>query len=315
MDVPAPRPLVDARRRLAAALRDRVAGPDAERRAHAIWLAPGERRFAPTDPICRVHGHPGMYAAGIRALLLQSLHPLAMAGVGEHSGYRGDPWGRLQRTSEFIAMTTYGPVDSAQRVIDRINRVHRTVRGTATDGRRYAATDPHLLRWVHVAEIDSFLVAHQHYARTPLSPAEADRYVDQAAWAAEELGVLDPPRTARGLAESLAAYRPELEASEGALDVARFLLAEPPLPWAARPGFWMLAAGAVQMLPGYARDLLGLRLPEPLRGLERPALAALDPLGRLGTAAVGWALSSPDDPRNSPQSSAVVDRTARAPHS
>ncbi|HLS46684.1 MAG TPA: oxygenase MpaB family protein, partial [Ornithinicoccus sp.] len=133
------------RRRLSAALRSRVAGPDADARAAAIWLAPGERRFAPTAPICRVHNHAGMYAGGLRALLLQSLHPLAMAGVGEHSGYRGDPWGRLQRTSEFIAMTTCGPIDGAQRVVDRINKVHGTVSGTAPDGRPYDARDPHLL--------------------------------------------------------------------------------------------------------------------------------------------------------------------------
>ena len=181
-------PIPTVRHRLAEALRDRVAGPDAERRAHAIWLAPGQRRFAPDDPICRVQGHAGMYAGGIRALLLQSLHPLAMAGVGEHSGYRGDPWGRLQRTSEFIAMTTFGPIESAQRVLDRINRVHRTVVGTSADGRPYSATDPHLLKWVHVAEIDSFLVAHQRYSRTPLTPPEADTYIEQAAWAAGRLG-------------------------------------------------------------------------------------------------------------------------------
>ncbi|WP_151525178.1 oxygenase MpaB family protein [Serinicoccus kebangsaanensis] len=310
--MPATRLTQRARVRLSTALRDRVAGPEAEARARAIWLAPGERRFAPGDPICRVHGHAGMYAGGIRALLLQSLHPLAMAGVGEHSGYRGDPWGRLQRTSEFIAMTTYGPKESAQRVIDRINRVHRTVRGTARDGRPYSATDPHLLRWVHVAEIDSFLVAHQHYARTPLTPAEADGYVAQASWAADQLGVVDPPRSVADLEAALTAYRPELEASEGARDVARFLLAEPPLPWAARPGFWLLAAGAVRLLPGYARELLGLQLPGRAQALDRPALAALDPLGRLGTAAVGWALSSPEDPRNHPDSSAVrtMDRGA-----
>ncbi|GAA4874478.1 oxygenase MpaB family protein [Serinicoccus chungangensis] len=298
-----------ARRRLSLALRERVAGPDAARRAEAVWLAPGPRRHAPHDPICRVHGHAGMYAGGIRALLLQSLHPLAMAGVGQHSGYRGDPWGRLQRTSEFIAMTTYGPVDSARRVLDRVNRVHRTVVGTADDGRPYAATDSHLLRWVHVAEIDSFLRAHQHYARTPLTAAEADTYVAQTSWAAGQLGVLDPPRTVEELGKALTAYRPELEASEGARDVARFLLAEPPLPRAARPGFWLLAAGAVTLLPGYARDLLDLHLPGPARPLEPAALALLDPLGRLGTAAVGWALSDPRDPRNAPTSSAVVDRT------
>lgn len=299
-------PIPAARHRLAQALRDRVAGPDAERRAHAIWLAPGERRFAPDDPICRVQGHAGMYAGGIRALLLQSLHPLAMAGVGEHSGYRGDPWGRLQRTSEFLAMTTFGPIESAEKVLDQINRVHTTVKGTDRQGRPYDATDPHLLRWVHVAEIDSFLVAHQRYSRTPLTPQEADRYVAQAAWAAGRLGIPDPPLTVGELESQLAAYRPELEATEGARDVARFLLAEPPLPWAARPGFWMLAAGAVEMLPPYAREMLDLHLPGPLRRLDTVALRGVaGPLGRLGTGAVAWALSDPRDPRNSPESSQV----------
>ncbi|WP_238348224.1 oxygenase MpaB family protein [Ornithinimicrobium pratense] len=298
-------PIRTARRRLAEALRDRVAGPDAERRAHAIWVAPGERRFAPDDPICRVQGHAGMYAGGIRALLLQSLHPLAMAGIGEHSGFRGDPWGRLQRTSEFIAMTTFGPVETAEKILDRINKVHTTVVGTAHDGRPYDATDPHLLRWVHVAEIDSFLLAHQRYSRTPLTPPEADRYVEQAAWAAGRLGIPDPPLTVAELESQLASYRPELEATPGALDVARFLLLEPPLPVAARPGFWLLAAGAVEMLPGYARELLNLRLPGPLRATDKVALRVLArPLGRVGTAAVSWAMSDPQEPRNRPDNSA-----------
>ena len=292
-------PISVARRALAESLRRRVAGPEAERRAHAIWLSPGERLFSPDDPICRVQGHAGMYAGGIRALLLQSLHPLAMAGVGEHSGYRDDPWGRLQRTSEFIAMTTFGPAESAERMLDKINRIHETVSGVDRQGRPYSATDPHLLRWVHVAEIDSFLVAHQRYSRTPLTAAEADRYVDQAAYVASRLGVVDPPRTVQALEDSLAAYRPELETTPGALDVVRFLLHDPPLPLAARPGFWMLAAGAVEMLPDYAREMLGLRYPAPLlRGVAAP-------LGRVGTATVAWALTDPDEPRNRPGSSAV----------
>ncbi len=297
-------PVSAVRRRLSLALRDRVAGPDAERRAHAIWLAPGERRFAPDDPICRVQGHAGMYAGGIRALLLQSLHPLAMAGVGEHSGYRDDPWGRLQRTSEFIAMTTFGPVASAEKLIDRINRVHETVSGTDRRGRPYSATDPHLLRWVHVAEIDSFLTAHQRYAGSPLTPAEADTYVDQAAYVAGRLGVVDPPRTVAELRSQLTAYRPELETTPGSLDVVRFLLHEPPLPVAARPGFWLLAAGAVEMLPDYAREMLGLRLPGRLGVLDPVALRLVaGPLGRVGTGAVAWALGDPSEPRNRADSS------------
>ncbi len=291
------------RRRLSSALRARVAGPDAEARAVAIWHAPGPRRFAPSDPICRVHNHAAMYPGGIRALLLQSLHPLAMAGVGEHSGYRGDPWGRLQRTSEFIAMTTFGPMAEAQRMVEHINRVHGTVSGTAPDGRGYDARDPHLLTWVHLAEIDSFLTAYQRYARTPLTAAEADTYVAQTGWAAAELGVPDPPQTVAALQRGLSAYRPELAVTAGARDAATFLLREPPLPWAARPGYWMLAAAAVSLLPAHARDLLGLRVAGRLDPLADRLV--LRPAGWLGTAAVGWALSEPSDPRNAPQSSAV----------
>jgi uncharacterized protein (DUF2236 family) len=105
-----------------------------------------------------------MFPGGIRALLLQSLHPLAMAGVAGHSGFKGDPWGRLQRTSEFLATTTFGTVEHATKQIQRVRRIHERVRGTAPDGRPYAASDPHLLRWVHITEADSFLTAYQRYA-------------------------------------------------------------------------------------------------------------------------------------------------------
>lgn len=302
-------PVAAARAKLAGSLRDRVAGPQAERRSQAIWLAPGGRRFAPDAPICRVQGHAAMYPGGIRALLLQALHPLAMAGVGEHSGYRDDPWGRLQRTSEFLAMTTFGPIESAERMIDKINRIHEMVAGTDRKGRPYSATDPHLLEWVHIAEIDSFLTAHQHYARVPLTAQEADEYVDQAAYVAVRLGVPDPPRTVTDLQLDLARFRPELETTPGALDVVRFLLREPPLPWAARPGFGLLAAGAVGLLPGYAREMLGLRLRGPLRRVDTAVMRRVAiPLGGLGTAAVGWATGDPSEIRNQPGSVAPVGR-------
>lgn len=303
-------PVAATRAKLARSLRDRVAGPNAEKRSRAIWLASGERRHQAGDPICRVHGHASMYVGGIRALLLQALHPLAMAGVGEHSGYRDDPWGRLQRTSEFIAMTTFGPVESAERMIDKINRVHEMVVGTARDGRPYAATDPHLLAWVHVAEIDSFLTAYQRYSRTPFTAAEADRYVDETAYVASRLGVADPPRTVNDLQLQLADFRPELEASPGALDVVRFLLKEPPLPRTARPGFSLLAAGAVGLLPGYARDLLGLRLPGPLRAVDAGVMRRVaQPMGGLATSIVGWALTDPAEIRNRRGSVAPAGRS------
>src|SRR3954447_21270527 len=148
--------LARVRSRLGARLFERVAGPEGPQRRERIATAPGPRWFAEDRPIRRVHGDASMFVGGLRALLLQSLHPLAMAGVAGHSGYRGDPWGRLQRTSYFLAVTTFGRAEDAEAAVRRVKAVHDRVRGVAPDGRPYAASDPHLLKWVHVAEVDSF---------------------------------------------------------------------------------------------------------------------------------------------------------------
>ena len=127
----------------------RIAGDEGPQRRHRILHAEGPRRFTPDDAISVVHGDASMFAGGIRALLLQSLHPLAMAAVDQHSGYRGDPWGRLQRTSTFLAETTFGTIEDADRAVAVVRAVHDRVRGTAPDGRAYAASDPHLVRNDH----------------------------------------------------------------------------------------------------------------------------------------------------------------------
>lgn len=265
--------LAAARTRAAVGLRAKVAGDDADAAADDIWGARGERWFAPGDPVWQVHADASMFVGGIRALLLQSLHPLAMAGVAGHSGYKGDPWGRLQRTSHYIAITTFGTVEHAERVVDRVRRVHTTVTGTAADGRPYAASDPHLLAWVHAAEIDSFLGAYRAYGTSPIAPADADRYVEQAGHAASLLGVQSPPRSVAELEAVLDAYRPELEVTPAALEAADFLLRHPPLDLAARAGYGMLAAGAVATLPEHARVALGLpRLGAPGRVVGRTAV-------------------------------------------
>ena len=193
-----------------------------------------------------------MFVGGITALLLQSLHPLAMAGVAGHSGYKSDPWGRLQRTSHYLATTTYGTIGDAETTIARVRSIHERVRGRDHRGRPYRASDPLLLSWVHLAETDSFLRAHQAFAARPLTRAEADSYVSQTAVPARLLGVVDPPLSAAGLDAQLAGFRAELEASPAALEAARFLLFEPPLPVLARPGYATLAAGAVSLLPAWA---------------------------------------------------------------
>ena len=149
-----------------------------------------------------------MFIGGIRALLLQSLHPLAMAAVAGHSGYRGDPWGRLQRTSYFLAVTTFGRASDAQEAIDRVRAMHERVTGTAPDGRPYAASDPHLLTWVHIAEADSFLRAHARFGAQPLDQARRDGYVADLARIGTALGVPDPPRTEAELAGRIARTGP-----------------------------------------------------------------------------------------------------------
>jgi uncharacterized protein (DUF2236 family) len=282
------RPLTDiarhSQRRLGSALRARVAGDDATERARVIWGKEGERWFTPEDPVWRVHADAAMFPGGVAALLLQSLHPLAMAGVAGHSGYKGDPWGRLQRTSHFLATTTFGTVEDAEAAIARVRDIHERVRGRDPKGRPYRASDPRLLRWVHVAEAHSFLTAHQRYAPAPLTPAEADTYIAQSALVAGRLGAVDLPTTVAELADALTAYRPELEATPQAREAARFLLLDPPLPWPARPGYGMIASGGVAVLPGWARRALRL----PAGG---PATLLAGGAGHVGTRAVRWAMA------------------------
>jgi uncharacterized protein (DUF2236 family) len=272
-----------AQQRLGAALRARVAGDDAAKRAAVIWGRTGERRFGPDDPVWRVHADAAMFPGGVCALLLQSLHPSAMAGVAGHSGYRGDPWGRLQRTSHFLATTTFGTVEDSDAAVARVRSIHERVRGRDEEGVPYAASDPELLGWVHVAEAWSFLGAFQRYAATPLTPAEADTYVAQSAVVAEQLGAVDVPVTVAGLANALEAHRPRLRATPAAQDAARFLLLDPPLPWTARPGYGLIASGGVALLPGWARRELRLPVAGPVAG-------AAGVLGLVGTRAVRWAM-------------------------
>ncbi len=271
----------------------RVAGPQGPARRRVIHDAAGERWFAEDRPVRRVHGDSSMFAGGITALLLQSLHPLAMAAVAGHSGYRGDPWGRLQRTSYFLAVTSFGTASDARAAIARVRAIHQRITGTAPDGRPYAASDPHLLTWVHIAEADSFLRAHARFGARPLDQAGRDGYVADLARIGIELGVPDPPRTEAELTARIACYRAELAGTAAAREAARFLLLTPPLPAIARPPYAVLAAAAVSLLPGWARRPLHLpRLPVTEAALVRPA-------GHAMVHAIRWAITPPPAARAS----------------
>lgn len=285
-------PLDDVRTWVANRVRTSVVGPGeqaANRRAE-LFDAPGERWFAADSPIQRVHGDSAMFVGGLRAILMQSLHPHAMAGVAQHSDYRHDPWGRLQRTADFLAATTFGPVEQAELTIARVRAVHEHVTGIADDGHPYEANDPHLLRWVHIVEVDSFLAANRRHGARPLNDADADEYVAQMAVIAHALGVPDAPRSVDALQEQIHAYRPELRATTEAREAARFLLLRPPVNLAARPVYGVLAAAAVALLPRWVRT--PLRLPW-MPVTER---LAVRPAGEVLTRGLRWALQAPRRP-------------------
>ncbi|WP_411073965.1 oxygenase MpaB family protein [Streptomyces sp. cmx-4-7] len=293
-------PFVDhLRERLGSELFRRVAGPSGERTRARVHGTPGPRWFGPDRPIRTVHGDASMFVGGLTALLLQSLHPSAMAAVAAHSGFRGDPWGRLQRTSTFLAVTTFGTAEDARHAVERVRAVHERVRGTTSGGRPYRASDPHLLGWVHVAEVHSFLRAHLRYGASPLTLAGYDGYVADAARVAEELGAEDPPRNLAELSRRMEAYRDELGGTPEAREAARFLLRDPPIPRGARAPYALLAAGAVELLPPWALGELGLPpLPRPVRAAARTG-------GRLAIGGIRWAMSPPPPalPRTRPDAS------------
>ncbi len=230
--------------------------------------------FSPGDPVWTVHGSVATFLGGIRSLLLQALHPLALAGVDQHSTYRQDPFGRLQRTGAFIAATTYGSADLAQGTVDAVRVMHRRVTGTAEDGRAYSAQDPRLLLWVHLALTDSMLRAYLDYGHD--GPVDADGYVANMAVVAEAMGVPDPPTSQAGLAAALESFRPELRVDEVVRRTHGFIM-KAPLPLTLRPGYRVLARAAWDSMPDWALDMLGSkpRLAGVDRGLADASLRVL----------------------------------------
>ena len=221
--------------------------------------------FVRDTPIRQVHADiVGMMTGGVRALLLQMLHPHALQGVLDHSNFREDMHGRLQRTARFIAVTTFGHRDEAMKAIDRVNRIHAKVGGTLPDGTRYEATNPRTLAWVHVTEAQSFLAGYIRHVRSNMSGAEQDEYYRQFAIIARMLGADPVPETRAEADRIFRELRHDLSPSPQAREVAQLVLSQRPpgTPLAVQT---MITADAVAMLPDWARDMLRL---------QRPMLAA-----------------------------------------
>ena len=256
------------------------------RQPPAPCLDPELAYIDPDSVVRRIHGDlPAMLIGGLSALLYQMLHPLAMAGVAQHSNYRSDPLGRLERTATFLGTTTFGTVPEARAAIERVRRVHGHVRGVASDGRPYSATDPDLLTWVHVAEVSSFLAASRAYAPSPPTPADADDYLDQMAEVAVDLGAADVPRSTAELDAYVASVRPRLRFTPEARDARNFVLRGVGR-WPHEVATYSLLVGAAQgVLPPWARRQL--RLPS----LPAGDLLAVRPSARLLGSAFRWVVT------------------------
>ena len=215
---------------------------------------------------------PAMLIGGLASLLLQMNHPAAMAGVEQFSMYQSDPLGRLFQTAQFIGTTTFGSERDALMVIDTVRAVHEGVSGTTHQGERYWANDPRTLLWVHCAETAMFLRAAQLYGPRNLSKAEADAYLGEMARVAVDLGCAPPPRSEAELFDALESFRPELELSPAGKEARNFVLKGVSKTPREKAAYATLAAAAVNLLPAWGRESLGIpRLPLGENILVRPA--------------------------------------------
>jgi uncharacterized protein (DUF2236 family) len=241
--------------------------------------------FGPNAVCWTVHADfASMMAGGISALLLQALHPLALAGVWDHSTFRTDILGRLRRTATFIAGTTYGSRADALALIERVKKIHEGVTGTAPDGRPYRASDPALLTWVHVAEVSSFLTAHLRYVNPSLSGAAQDQYYSETATIARLLGATDVPASRAEVEAYLQSMQAELVASERTREVVRVLMNAPAPRPAMRPAGALMRQAGIDLLPPFAQRLLGFdSFAIVRRSIVKPGMRTVAPVLR-------WAL-------------------------
>ena len=237
--------------------------------------------FGPESVSWQVHGDfSSMLIGGISALMLQALHPLALAGVWDHSNFREDMIGRLRRTSQFISGTTFGSRKDADWLIEKVRTIHLQVVGTAPDGRPYAASDPDLLTWVHVAEVSNFLAAHLRYRNPHLSPLDQDRYYGEIAMIAERLGARDVPRNRKEIADYLERIRPQLLCDQRSREVLRLLLNAPAPSRLAKPFGGLMMQAGIDLLPDWASDMLDVRQNPLQRQLIRASVKRSAPMLR-----------------------------------
>jgi uncharacterized protein (DUF2236 family) len=242
--------------------------------------------YGPGSAVWMMHDDISALVGGIASLYLQTLHPLAMAGVAQHSDYETDPLGRLQRTAAFVRITTFGSRRDADRIVAAVRKIHQGVVGTAPDGRLYAATDPDLAVWVHATEFMGYLKGARVYHRKKITPALADRYLAEGALVAEMLGARNVPRSVAEMRAYFRRVRPELVFAEQARQAFRWLMDPPVGDALQRAGYAVMRRGALELLPRWGREMLEVPHPSVLEvAATRAAVHGLLEVMRFGTGA------------------------------
>jgi len=258
--------------------------------------------FGPGSVTWRLHKEPALLVGGLRALMVQALHPLAIAAVEDHSDYKADVWGRYARTSNYVVTTIFGTTRQAEALGNRVREVHRPIHGIdRVTGRPYAADDPVLLLWIHTTLVESFLAAYRRFVG-PLSSVDGDRYVAEMVRQATLVGLREEevPDTEAGNRAFIASCGPNLQVTRGALEAVDTVL-HPPLPLVRRPFWWVAGQAAVSLMPEHALELLGMR--------RNPAAeAVVRPLVRGGSAASSRFLRPPAVIRQARRRAAAASR-------
>lgn len=247
--------------------------------ADTLAYAPDPGLLGPGSVSWRVIGDVAAFVGGVRALVVQTAHPEVVAGVEQHSRYRDDPLGRLTRTSFYVTETTYGAMPEVERSVAMVRRAHQSVTGRSERDRSYSAGDPGMAAWVHNVLTDSFLAAYQAYGPTPLTPAEADRFVAEQTRIGALLDADPLPSTASDLRDWITGH-PDLAPTGDLADAIGFLK-DPPLSLPVKAGYVPLFNAALATVPQPLLDVIGLEVPWRAHDV-----------GRATTTALRWALGS-----------------------
>lgn len=223
--------------------------------------------FGPDSIAWKVHSDfISMMIGGISSLIMQALHPQALAGVWDHSSFREDLKGRLGRTAFFIAATTYGPTDMANNVIKKVNHIHAKITGLDEFGKPYSATDPHLLSWVHLTETRSFMSSYEVYRREKLSANEKDQYFLEMQSLAKRMGAANIPATYRETDSAIKIYIPELYFGDRARSIIN-LLEHFPSSLSAKPFIRLISRAGFLNLPDWVYPIIEKPTPTYLERL------------------------------------------------